>query len=177
MGAAGSSPPAPTQVSPIESLRLMCLLSITENGEVFDRTGQGGAAPGPSSLGAELNLVLPTGLIPKDYRSLKTQYLQVRDWGLTAEQVLCWTGLPLPACCLPQGARQQHYPGVLRLSLLDGPCLHGLCMSPELCLPPPFACGVALSRIPHGGGTLPPSHARSWGSVLIQLPPSPELRA
>ncbi|EPQ15310.1 Vacuolar protein sorting-associated protein 33B [Myotis brandtii] len=37
------------QVSPIESLRLMCLLSITEN-----------------------------GLIPKDYRSLKTQYLQVR---------------------------------------------------------------------------------------------------
>ncbi|XP_009580743.1 PREDICTED: vacuolar protein sorting-associated protein 33B, partial [Fulmarus glacialis] len=35
------------QVSPIESLRLMCLLSTTEN-----------------------------GLIPKDYRSLKTQYLQ-----------------------------------------------------------------------------------------------------
>ncbi|XP_015728855.1 vacuolar protein sorting-associated protein 33B isoform X2 [Coturnix japonica] len=35
------------QVSPIESLRLMCLLSITEN-----------------------------GLNPKDYRSLKTQYLQ-----------------------------------------------------------------------------------------------------
>uniref|UniRef100_H0WSS2 VPS33B late endosome and lysosome associated n=1 Tax=Otolemur garnettii TaxID=30611 RepID=H0WSS2_OTOGA len=35
------------QVSPIESLRLMCLLSITEN-----------------------------GLISKDYRSLKTQYLQ-----------------------------------------------------------------------------------------------------
>ncbi|XP_026711576.1 vacuolar protein sorting-associated protein 33B isoform X1 [Athene cunicularia] len=41
------------QVSPIESLRLMCLLSITEN-----------------------------GLIPKDYRSLKTQYLQL---GLCAE--------------------------------------------------------------------------------------------
>ncbi|NXL27855.1 VP33B protein, partial [Glaucidium brasilianum] len=37
----------PPQISPIESLRLMCLLSITEN-----------------------------GLIPKDYRSLKTQYLQ-----------------------------------------------------------------------------------------------------
>nr|XP_032650095.1 vacuolar protein sorting-associated protein 33B isoform X3 [Chelonoidis abingdonii] len=35
------------QVSPSESLRLMCLLSVTEN-----------------------------GLIPKDYRSLKTQYLQ-----------------------------------------------------------------------------------------------------
>ncbi|NWU28920.1 VP33B protein, partial [Dyaphorophyia castanea] len=35
------------QLSPIESLRLMCLLSITEN-----------------------------GLVPKDYRSLKTQYLQ-----------------------------------------------------------------------------------------------------
>ncbi|NWV15303.1 VP33B protein, partial [Ptilonorhynchus violaceus] len=35
------------QVSPTESLRLMCLLSITEN-----------------------------GLVPKDYRSLKTQYLQ-----------------------------------------------------------------------------------------------------
>ncbi|NXU45512.1 VP33B protein, partial [Drymodes brunneopygia] len=39
--------PCSPQVSPIESLRLMCLLSITEN-----------------------------GLIPKDYRSLKTQYLQ-----------------------------------------------------------------------------------------------------
>uniref|UniRef100_A0A8C3JQH6 Vacuolar protein sorting-associated protein 33B n=1 Tax=Calidris pygmaea TaxID=425635 RepID=A0A8C3JQH6_9CHAR len=35
------------QVSPTESLRLMCLLSLTEN-----------------------------GLVPKDYRSLKTQYLQ-----------------------------------------------------------------------------------------------------
>uniref|UniRef100_A0A8C8RQA0 Vacuolar protein sorting-associated protein 33B n=1 Tax=Pelusios castaneus TaxID=367368 RepID=A0A8C8RQA0_9SAUR len=35
------------QVSPIESLRLMCLLSVTEN-----------------------------GLVPKDYRSLKSQYLQ-----------------------------------------------------------------------------------------------------
>ncbi|NXL79059.1 VP33B protein, partial [Leptocoma aspasia] len=35
------------QVSPVESLRLMCLLSITEN-----------------------------GLVPKDYRSLKSQYLQ-----------------------------------------------------------------------------------------------------
>ncbi|NWT48145.1 VP33B protein, partial [Chroicocephalus maculipennis] len=40
------------QVSPIESLRLMCLLSITEN-----------------------------GLIPKDYRSLKTQYLQASSYG------------------------------------------------------------------------------------------------
>ncbi|NXC89488.1 VP33B protein, partial [Cercotrichas coryphoeus] len=39
--------PRSPQVSPIESLRLMCLLSITEN-----------------------------GLVPKDYRSLKTQYLQ-----------------------------------------------------------------------------------------------------
>ncbi|ETE58071.1 Vacuolar protein sorting-associated protein 33B, partial [Ophiophagus hannah] len=37
------------QVTPIESLRILCLLSITEN-----------------------------GLSPKDYRSLKTQYLQVR---------------------------------------------------------------------------------------------------
>ncbi|KAM6409822.1 vacuolar protein sorting-associated protein 33B isoform 2-T2 [Rhynochetos jubatus] len=43
------------QVSPIESLRLMCLLSITEN-----------------------------GLVPKDYRSLKTQYLQ--RVGLLTEQ-------------------------------------------------------------------------------------------
>ncbi|XP_075015714.1 vacuolar protein sorting-associated protein 33B isoform X1 [Calonectris borealis] len=64
------------QVSPIESLRLMCLLSITENGEVSGCAGQGEVAPGPSSLSAELTLVLPTGLIPKDYRSLKTQYLQ-----------------------------------------------------------------------------------------------------
>ncbi|NWX64276.1 VP33B protein, partial [Promerops cafer] len=39
--------PRSPQVSPVESLRLMCLLSITEN-----------------------------GLVPKDYRSLKTQYLQ-----------------------------------------------------------------------------------------------------
>uniref|UniRef100_A0A8V5HC14 VP33B protein n=1 Tax=Melopsittacus undulatus TaxID=13146 RepID=A0A8V5HC14_MELUD len=58
------------QVSPIESLRLMCLLSITEN-----------------------------GLIPKDYRSLKTQYLQsygpehlltfhnLKRMGLLTEQV------------------------------------------------------------------------------------------
>ncbi|NXJ70771.1 VP33B protein, partial [Rostratula benghalensis] len=40
------------QVSPTESLRLMCLLSLTEN-----------------------------GLIPKDYRSLKTQYLQASSYG------------------------------------------------------------------------------------------------
>ncbi|NXK24377.1 VP33B protein, partial [Arenaria interpres] len=40
------------QVSPTESLRLMCLLSITEN-----------------------------GLVPKDYRSLKTQYLQASSYG------------------------------------------------------------------------------------------------
>ncbi|XP_044521398.1 vacuolar protein sorting-associated protein 33B isoform X4 [Gracilinanus agilis] len=58
------------QVSPIESLRLLCLLSITEN-----------------------------GLVPKDYRSLKTQYLQsygpehlltfsnLRRTGLLTEQV------------------------------------------------------------------------------------------
>ncbi|KAM8972766.1 vacuolar protein sorting-associated protein 33B [Pelodytes ibericus] len=58
------------QVSPVESLRLMCLLSITEN-----------------------------GLITKDYRSLKTQYLQsygpvhlltfsnLKQAGLLTEQV------------------------------------------------------------------------------------------
>ncbi|XP_074736700.1 vacuolar protein sorting-associated protein 33B isoform X1 [Strix uralensis] len=50
------------QVSPIESLRLMCLLSITEN-----------------------------GLIPKDYRSLKTQYLQTQppagSWGSALSQL------------------------------------------------------------------------------------------
>ncbi|XP_042329960.1 vacuolar protein sorting-associated protein 33B-like, partial [Sceloporus undulatus] len=58
------------QVSPIESLRMLCLLSITEN-----------------------------GLPPKDYRSLKTQYLQsygpehlltfhnLRQLGLLTEQV------------------------------------------------------------------------------------------
>ncbi|XP_053911883.1 uncharacterized protein LOC128850888 isoform X2 [Cuculus canorus] len=54
----------------------MCLLSITENGEVSVCSGQGRLDRGPSSLGAELTLLLPTGLIPKDYRSLKTQYLQ-----------------------------------------------------------------------------------------------------
>ncbi|NWR81534.1 VP33B protein, partial [Centropus unirufus] len=62
------------QVSPIESLRLMCLLSITENGEQRGCAGQGRAALG--ALAAELTSLLPTGLIPKDYRSLKTQYLQ-----------------------------------------------------------------------------------------------------
>ncbi|NWS71166.1 VP33B protein, partial [Crotophaga sulcirostris] len=60
------------QVSPIESLRLMCLLSITENGEVSGCAGRWWGW----HLGTELTLLLPTGLIPKDYRSLKTQYLQ-----------------------------------------------------------------------------------------------------
>ncbi|NXK56964.1 VP33B protein, partial [Chauna torquata] len=60
------------QVSPIESLRLMCLLSITENGEGSGSAGRGAAlwALGSAHRG------VPTGLIPKDYRSLKTQYLQ-----------------------------------------------------------------------------------------------------
>ncbi|NXD47797.1 VP33B protein, partial [Corvus moneduloides] len=62
------------QVSPIESLRLMCLLSITENGECPAVLGQSsGTEPQPWH---RAHLVLPTGLIPKDYRSLKTQYLQ-----------------------------------------------------------------------------------------------------
>ncbi|NXY55230.1 VP33B protein, partial [Callaeas wilsoni] len=62
------------QVSPIESLRLMCLLSITENGECPAVLGQSsGTEPQPWH---SAHLVLPTGLIPKDYRSLKTQYLQ-----------------------------------------------------------------------------------------------------
>lgn len=126
----------------------MCLLSITENGEVSGCVGQGGAAPGPSSPGAELTLVLPTGLIPKDYRSLKTQYLQVSGWGLTAEKTLHQTGLPLPACCSPRGARQQRSPGMLGLSLQDSPCFYGLRTSPELCPPLPFACGVALCSLP-----------------------------
>lgn len=33
------------------------------------------------------------------------------------------------------------------LSVQGSPCLHGLRMSPELCLPLPFACGVALSSL------------------------------
>ncbi|NWV28241.1 VP33B protein, partial [Origma solitaria] len=62
------------QVSPIESLRLMCLLSITENGECPAVLGQsGGSEPQPWH---RAHLVFPTGLVPKDYRSLKTQYLQ-----------------------------------------------------------------------------------------------------
>ncbi|NXC61708.1 VP33B protein, partial [Aleadryas rufinucha] len=62
------------QVSPIESLRLMCLLSITENGECPAVLGQSsGTEPQPWH---RAHLVHPTGLIPKDYRSLKTQYLQ-----------------------------------------------------------------------------------------------------
>ncbi|NWY98374.1 VP33B protein, partial [Loxia curvirostra] len=61
------------QVSPIESLRLMCLLSITENGECPALPGQQGH-PAPARHTA--HLLLPAGLVPKDYRSLKTQYLQ-----------------------------------------------------------------------------------------------------
>ncbi|NWY49089.1 VP33B protein, partial [Sylvia atricapilla] len=62
------------QVSPIESLRLMCLLSITENGECPAVLGHSsGTEPQPWD---RAHLVLPTGLVPKDYRSLKTQYLQ-----------------------------------------------------------------------------------------------------
>ncbi|NXF00958.1 VP33B protein, partial [Smithornis capensis] len=64
--------PSP-QVSPIESLRLMCLLSITENGECPALGWSGSTGPQPWH---RAYLVLPTGLIPKDYRSLKTQYLQ-----------------------------------------------------------------------------------------------------
>lgn len=41
------------------------------------------------------HLVLPTGLVPKDYRSLKTQYLQVRGWRVTDEQELYQKGVPL----------------------------------------------------------------------------------
>ncbi|NXU59747.1 VP33B protein, partial [Turnix velox] len=52
------------QVSPIESLRLMCLLSITEN-----------------------------GLIPKDYRSLKSQYLQAGGRGYGPEHLLTFHNL------------------------------------------------------------------------------------
>ncbi|NXB86772.1 VP33B protein, partial [Vidua chalybeata] len=61
------------QVSPVESLRLMCLLSITENGECPLCWASRATEPQP---GHGAHLVLPTGLIPKDYRSLKTQYLQ-----------------------------------------------------------------------------------------------------
>ncbi|NWZ86624.1 VP33B protein, partial [Poecile atricapillus] len=62
------------QVSPIESLRLMCLLSITENGECPSVPGHSsGTRPQPWH---RAHLLLPTGLVPKDYRSLKTQYLQ-----------------------------------------------------------------------------------------------------
>ena len=76
-------------MSPIESLRLMCLLSITENGEVSGCAGQGGVALGPPSLGAELTLMVLTGLVPKDYRSLKTQYLQVCVSGDSQQRKHC----------------------------------------------------------------------------------------
>ncbi|NWU69877.1 VP33B protein, partial [Pterocles burchelli] len=62
------------QVSPIESLRLMCLLSITENGEGA-ALGREGRHQGPQPW-RRAHRDVPTGLIPKDYRSLKTQYLQ-----------------------------------------------------------------------------------------------------
>ncbi|NWH98264.1 VP33B protein, partial [Tichodroma muraria] len=66
--------PRSPQVSPVESLRLMCLLSITENGECPALLGHSsGTKPQPW---LRAHLVLPTGLVPKDYRSLKTQYLQ-----------------------------------------------------------------------------------------------------
>ncbi|NXA55800.1 VP33B protein, partial [Nothocercus julius] len=63
------------QVSPVESLRLMCLLSITENGERPGALPVQGQPWHPPRVGAERSLC-PTGLNPKDYRSLKTQYLQ-----------------------------------------------------------------------------------------------------
>lgn len=57
----------------------MCLLSITENGECPAVLGHSSdTEPQPWH---RAHLVLPTGLIPKDYRSLKTQYLQVRGPG------------------------------------------------------------------------------------------------
>lgn len=65
------------KVSMIESLRLLCLLSITENGECswFTwRKEQFEFLPGCSNIG----WFHPAGLLPKDFRSLKTQYLQVR---------------------------------------------------------------------------------------------------
>ncbi|XP_039714122.1 vacuolar protein sorting-associated protein 33B isoform X3 [Pteropus medius] len=64
------------QVSPIESLRLMCLLSITEN-----------------------------GLIPKDYRSLKTQYLQIPrvdgeyDLKVPRDMAYVFSGAYVPLSC------------------------------------------------------------------------------
>ena len=55
--------------------------------------------PGRFSLGAELTLVLPTGLIPKDYRSLKTQYLQVSVFGGSQQSKHC-AGLGFPSLLL-----------------------------------------------------------------------------
>ncbi|NWY25501.1 VP33B protein, partial [Pheucticus melanocephalus] len=59
------------QVSPVESLRLMCLLSITENGECPTLRGQQGTQPQP---GTQLTYCSPQ--VSSLSRSLKTQYLQ-----------------------------------------------------------------------------------------------------
>lgn len=40
---------------------------------------------------------IPTGLIPKDYRSLKTQYLQVREPGAPGLSEQGLSSLPAPA--------------------------------------------------------------------------------
>lgn len=98
----------------------MCLLSITENGEVPGCAGQGAVALGPSGLSTELTLVLPTGLIPKDYRSLKTQYLQVSVSGGSQQSKRC-VGLGFPSLLLlPMGRRAAALPRDARRSVRAG---------------------------------------------------------
>lgn len=56
-----------------ESLRLLCLLSITENGKLVLFK----SCIKSASNAVLLTCFLSTGLLSKDYRSLKTQFLQV----------------------------------------------------------------------------------------------------
>lgn len=103
--------------------------------------------------------MLPTGLIPKDYRSLKTQYLQVRGPGshCRARAVSdggsppCGSGHEALGSSTPEDGPSLHRlfmsPSTPRLSLQDRPCLHRLHVSPRLYLPLPCACWGALSNL------------------------------
>lgn len=119
------------------------------------------------------HLVLPTGLIPKDYRSLKTQYLQVRGPGSHCRATAASDG-GSPPCAL---ATRQWAAALLGMgSASTGRlCLQGRLCYPRLQLPLPCACwgGGSEQPVPRcRGDTLCASRAHRWGSTLIWLPHS-----
>lgn len=138
------------------------------------RTVRGLAAPGGgSAVGLGLSSrqhPVPPGLNPKDYRSLKTQYLQVSLPGGPPQGELGWG---VPACLLlavghhaaalprdvPAGYRGWHKPRAL-------PALKGCPKQPPR----------APAR-PRGGGTLLPCMCWQPGLRADPVDPSPELWA